>query len=337
MPTDSEQAADGGALVLGVDFGGTKTAAAVQDLAGRRLAAVTVDSRLPGESAPQSFARTLRAAADLVDLAAARSDHQPVRRLVAVGACTFGIPFDDRVELAPTIPGWGDIAFGDGLRAAFPGAEVRVATDVKAAALVEARQGALLGCDPGLYVNLGTGLAAALVVGGQVVAGHHGAAGEIAYNLRSLADVSLPAAERHTLEDTVSGRGLGRAASVLTGRAVDAAAAFELADTDVDAGALVDLFVAELSLHVANLVNALDPARVAVGGGLVRSWPRIERGLRRVLDETVPFPPELVLARFPHDAALRGALALAVEAAPTDRHSTNAPALTGATQERQPC
>jgi len=69
---------------------------------------------------------------------------------------------------------------------------------------------------------------------------------------------------------------------------------------------------------------------------IVRSWPRIERGLRRALDETVPFPPDLVLARFPHDAALRGALALAVDAATTDLLSTDAPALTGATQERQP-
>ena len=55
--------------------------------------------------------------------------------------------------------------------------------DVNAAAAAELRWGALRGVDIGLYVNLGTGLAAALVVGGRVVPGAHGAAGEIGYLL----------------------------------------------------------------------------------------------------------------------------------------------------------
>ena len=73
-----------------------------------------------------------------------------------MGACTFGIPHDDRVDLAPNVPGWERLAFGTRLRLAFPGAQVRVATDVKAAARAELDNGALTGCDVGLYVNLGT-------------------------------------------------------------------------------------------------------------------------------------------------------------------------------------
>ena len=66
------------------------------------------------------------------------------------------------------------------------GTPVTMATDVKAAALAEARWGALAGVDPGVYLNLGTGLAAAIVAGGRVLAGANGAAGEIGYNLRRL-------------------------------------------------------------------------------------------------------------------------------------------------------
>src|SRR5438034_10321001 len=91
-------------VVLGLDFGGTKTAVAVADLDGRQLETRTLDSRLPGESADDCFVRGLLAGQELVDQVAGRE------RLVAVGACTFGIPFDDRVELAPTIPGWGALA-----------------------------------------------------------------------------------------------------------------------------------------------------------------------------------------------------------------------------------
>ncbi len=313
MPAPAARSAS--PLVLGLDFGGTKTAAAVVDLSGRQLASETFDSRVAGASALENFERSLGAARALVESVTGSSGRDVVDRLAAVGACTFGIPFDDRVELAPTIPGWGDIAFGNELRAAFPGVEVRVATDVKAAAAAELRGGSLQGCDPALYLNLGTGLAAAVVVGGRVVNGRHGAAGEIAYNLRDPGDVGRPRRERATLEDRVSGLALSRLASAAAGRPLGASEVFALAETDPAMAALLDDFLAELGFHVANLAVALDPARVAVGGGMVRSWVRIEGALRRALDTALPFPPELVQARFPHDAALRGVLALATEAA----------------------
>jgi glucokinase len=64
-----------------------------------------------------------------------------------------------------------------------------------------------------------------------------------------------------------------------------------------------------------NLTIAFDPARIAVGGGMVRSWDRLSGTLHQALVAGVPFPPELVPARFPFDAPLVGALALGVETA----------------------
>ena len=66
----------------------------------------------------------------------------------------------DRVELAPTIDGWGELPLGREVQAAFPGAAVRMATDAKAAAQAAVRWGALAGFDPAIYLNLGTGLSA---------------------------------------------------------------------------------------------------------------------------------------------------------------------------------
>ena len=110
--------------------------------------------------------------------------------LVAVGVSTIGVPREDGVELAPAIPGWQHVGLARSVAAAF-GAPVRVATDVKAAATAEARWGSLAGSDPAIYLNLGTGLAAAIVVGGRVLDGAHGASGEIGYNLVARGDVGL--------------------------------------------------------------------------------------------------------------------------------------------------
>ena len=78
---------------------------------------------------------------------------------------------------------------------------------------------------------------------------------------------------------------------------------------------LVTDFIAELSYHLVNLAIAVDPARIVVGGGMVRSWDQLYGGLREALDAAVPFPPDLVRADFPFDAPLMGALALGIAAA----------------------
>jgi glucokinase len=291
-------------VLLGLDFGGTKIAVAVCDRAGSRLGSATVASG-GADGAQASFGRGLQAARDLLQAAA------PGAPLAAVGVSTFGIPFEDRVELAPAIGGWGELAIGRELRAAFPGAPVAMATDAKAAALAEARWGALAGCDPALYLNLGTGLSAALVIGGQVVTGAHGAAGEIGYNLRAVSDVARPLTARVPLEDMVSGRGVGRRADP----PASAAAVFGAAPGDPRLDELVGDFIDELAFHLVNLAIFVNPVRIAVGGGMVGSWDRLAPALTRALDAGTPFPPELVAARFPDEAPLIGAVALAADAA----------------------
>ena len=294
-------------VVLGLDFGGTKIAMAVCAPDGERLASATVSSG--GEDgARASFDRGIKAARDLLATAA------PGGELAAVGVSTFGIPFDDRVDLAPAIDGWGELPLGRELRAAFPGVAVRMATDAKAAAQAEARWGALADCDPAIYLNLGTGLSAAIVVGGQVLSGGNGAAGEIGYNLRAASDVGVPLAARVMLEDMVSGQALARRAAAAHGQPIEAGEVFEASRDSSGLDRLVTDFVSELSFHVVNLAICINPVRIAVGGGMVRSWERLRPGLEQALNAGVPFPPELVVAKFPSEAPLIGAVALALDA-----------------------
>jgi glucokinase len=316
-------------VVLGLDYGGTKIAAAVCDLAGNRLASTTVGSDA-ALGAQASFGRGIEVGRDLL------SATTPGRELAAVGVSTFGIPFEDRVELAPAIDGWDTLAMGRELRAVFPGTQIRMANDAKAAARAEVRWGVLAGCDPAVYLNLGTGLAAAIVIGGQVVDGVNGAAGEIGYNLRSLADVGLALDRRAHLEHMVSGQalatravgieggrehgegGMGRrvgGAGWADGQQPTAADVFAASATDGELDRLIADFAHELAFHLVNLAILVNPARIAVGGGIVRSWARIRTPLQHALRSGTPFPPELVVAHFPYDAPLLGAVAMALDAA----------------------
>jgi predicted NBD/HSP70 family sugar kinase len=117
------------------------------------------------------------------------------------------------------------------------------------------------------------------------------------------------------LEESVSGKALLRKAVRLVPAADGAAAVFAGAAADPRIARLLADFVAELAFHLVNLAIAIDPVRIVVGGGMVRSWDQLHGGLRAALDAAVPFPPELVPADFPFDAPLIGALALACTAA----------------------
>jgi glucokinase len=295
-------------VVLGLDFGGTKIAATVAAMSGQRIGETTVETD-PSLGARWNLELGLAAACVLLD------DVAPGRDLVAVGASTFGIPAAYGVGLAPAIPGWEELALGHELAVMFDCSTVCLATDVKAAAAAEASSGALVGHDPAIYLNLGTGLAAAIVSGGKVVSGAHGAAGEIGYNLRQPSDVDLVRAEHVVLEEVVSGMGLAASGQRQTGHAMTAAEIFAGEGTDPKLEAVVEQFVRELCFHVANLAVAVDASRIAVGGGMVRSWARIGPPLRRALEATVPFPPDLVVGAYPFDAPLVGVLNLALAAA----------------------
>jgi len=288
-------------FVLGIDFGGTKVALATATTAGAPVHSARLATNAV-EGAAQVLDRSFACAHDLV--AGTQAD------CIAVGAVSPGIVHHDGVLLAPNVPGWGALALPTALRQGLGVERIELGNDVKAAALAEARWGSLAGADPAILLQLGTGVAAGIVVGGEVLDGAHGAAGEIGYNLRGAHDEAGAADGRAPLEEAVGGRAIGERGSRLLGRPVSAAEVF--ASSDGPAQALVDEALAELAAHVANLAIAVDPDRIAVGGGLMSQPERVLGALEHGLQRAVPFPPDLVPAAFVHDGGLRGAIALAL-------------------------
>ena len=294
-------------FVLGIDFGGTKIALATAALDGRLLESDRLDTDA-GNGAVQAVDRAVERGRQLVSQTTRNGG-----RCVAVSAVSPGIVYEDHVVLAPNVPGWEELRLPGLLRERFGLARVAVGTDVKAAAVAELRWGSLRGADPAILLILGTGLAAAIVVGGKVLHGANGAAGEIGYSLRYGGENHGAAVARAPLEEFAGGRAIGERASRLLGTTVTAADVFE--HPDPRAGDLLENALDAVAVQVANMAIVIDPARIAVGGGLMSRSEVVLEAIARRLRAGVPFAPELVPAEFIQDGPLRGAIALALDEA----------------------
>ncbi len=289
-----------GEFVLGIDFGGTKVALATATASGERLRGIRIETRA-ADGAKEVVRRTLDTAHELIEATPGR--------LVSAGVSTFGVVREGRVRLAPNVGGWEDLPLPALLSDGLGVPALRVDNDVNAAATAELQWGDLQGVELGLYVNLGTGTGAALIVDGRVVPGVHGAAGEIGYLLREPDEPGY--SHGHApLEEYTSGSGLAARGTTLLRQPVSAAG-LTARRAEPAVAALLDDAAAAIAMAVANLTTFLDPERVVVGGGMATAFLPT---LRTAISRAVPFPPEVRSARFVDDAALIGALALALEA-----------------------
>ena len=309
MIRDSSSAA--ATAVIGIDFGGTKIEAALAARDGavlRRERLEMLADRGPG----QALERTAEAVGRLEQVAHAEYGLE----VGGYAAVAPGVIQPDRILLTPNLPGWQELALSRQLaRVLGLDQPPAVMNDVHAGALAELRHGALRGTDPGLYVSLGTGVAAAVTVGGRVLSGAHQAAGEIGYadpgpvSGREL--VTGPA----VLEELVGGKGLGERAAALLGTELTAAQLFER--TDAASLELVNSSLEMLARTIAGFCTLLDPEAVVVGGGMMASADLILPALRARLEQSVPFPPEVRAAHFTENASLHGALFLALDRLPS--------------------
>jgi glucokinase len=215
--------------LAGIDAGGTKLAAGLVDV---RAGTVLRRCQRPSEPARGGAAIL----ADCVALA---------REASAGQAAGVGLGVPELVSAGGQITSAANWDWrGRDLAAAFAGVPVHVESDVRAAALAEARFGAGRGQPSFIYLSIGTGVSHALVAGGEPWRGARGNAIVVGAPLVELSASGAALAAR---------AGRARAEEVLA----------SAADAD-----LVEEVAAVLAGELARLVNALDPAAVIIGGGL---------------------------------------------------------------------
>ncbi len=145
-----------------------------------------------------------------------------------------------------------------------------IESDVRAAALAEARFGAGRGFDLFAYVSIGTGISSSIVQDGAPLAGARG--GALVLSSGSLG-VPCPECSNWTefvLESYASGPALARRYAAATGRTVAGAEAVIAAANDGEplAVEIVDSAAEALGSAVGWLVNVVDPEAIVIGGGL---------------------------------------------------------------------
>jgi glucokinase len=317
--------------VIGVDIGGTKLALALFTEAGelraRRTAAVA--GRGGGEVGALIVAE-LRAL-----LAAPEAAANPVR---AVGLAVPGIYHAATGRVwAPNLPGWDDYPLRDEVRAALTGGgggpiAVRVDSDRAAYILGEAWRGAARGCRNAIYLAVGTGIGAGILVEGEVLRGARDIAGAVGW-LALDRGYRAGYAETGCFEHHASGPGLARIARELLAGAPEtergahlAPGPFTTADVFAayDAGDEVAVQVVEEAIGywgmaAANLVSVFDPEVLIFGGGVFGPAARL---LDRIRAEAARWaqPISMPAVRFAvselgGDAGLYGAGQLALRAA----------------------
>lgn len=162
-----------GALLLGIDIGGTKVVLAVGDEDGRTRASRRRPMPLSGDwrADLDVLAEEARSLLEEADVAAGA--------LHRIGVSVPGPADPARGVLInpPNLPGWREVPVAAHLTDAL-GAPTRIENDANAAALAEARFGAGQGVDDLVYLTMSTGVGGGVISGGRLVHGAFGAAGE---------------------------------------------------------------------------------------------------------------------------------------------------------------
>jgi predicted NBD/HSP70 family sugar kinase len=264
---------------VGIDFDHPHVRVAVADLSSTVLAERTAELDVD-----HAAVASLDAAVELVD--AVLADAGVARRdVVGVGMGLPG-PIDRQAGtvVASILPGWSGIRAGAELSQRL-GLLVELDNDANLGALGERGYGAARGLDDVVYVRIGSGIGAGLVLGGRLYRGADGMAGELGHVQVRPEGAVCRCGNRGCLE-SVAGTGAilatlrGAHGPELTLRGLfDLVAAGDLGARRVvnDAGLAVGRVLADLC-------NALNPAAIVVGGDLSGAGEPLLGGIREAID-----------------------------------------------------
>lgn len=259
-------------LRIGIDIGGTKTEAVALAADGTVAAEHRRATGFGADAVLDSAESAVRA------LAAALGTSPREFSTIGVGIPGAVDRASGRVAHAVNL-GLDGLDLGAELSARL-GRPVRVENDVNAAALGAWQALGGGSSDSMAYLNLGTGLAAGLVLGGRLWRGARGVAGEIGHIPVDPAGPVCPCGQRGCLELTASGSGLARvwpgdgSARTLYAAAIGG---------DVAARRAWEGFVDHVAAAVRLLVLTVDPDRVVIGGGVASLGDELLGAVREVL------------------------------------------------------
>ncbi len=312
--------------IIGVDLGGTKVAAALFDPSGKMFSKETVLlNGATGEAVGQL----------VVDVISTLKLRSPGVTVDAIGICVPGIVYSKRDTVwAPNIPGWDEYPLKRQIAEAMddPNLTICIESDRTCYILGEIWKGAARGCENAIYLAVGTGIGAGIMLDGHIIHGANdivGATGWLA--------LQYPYTEEYIpcgcFEYYASGNGIAIQAQralrcvrnytgALSKKPIEQITSHDVfaayAEGDHIAAKVLDKAIEMWGMGAANLVSLFNPEKVIFGGGV---FGPASMFIRRIYDEACKWGQpismqqvEFCASEVQGEAALLGATYMAIRA-----------------------
>lgn len=264
--------------VIALDLGGTKLAGALLNNEGSII--VTETQPLEKRKGREVAELILQQTNQMLKIASGKN-----LAVSSLGICVPGISYSKTKKVwAPNIPGWDDYPLLDELQKGLEDKNFKINIDSDRACYIlgEVWQGNARGCRNAIFLSVGTGIGAGILVNNEVLRGANDIAGAIGWmGLEKPFDNKfIPCG---CFEYNASGEGISRVAkewlkddlsepSILSNKELDSLTAKDVFDAyekqDKLAIKVIDNAIEYWGMAVANLVSLFNPEKIIFGGGV---------------------------------------------------------------------
>lgn len=278
---------------MGIDIGGTKTAVIAAREPSRILSRVEFPTR-PERGPLQALNKIRASVLDILQ----REQHL---KLQGIGVSCGG-PLDRYrgiIQAPPNLTSWIDVHIKEMLEAEF-GVLCHVENDANAGAMAEHRYGAGVGCSHMVFLTMGPGRGAGIIVNGEIFHGASEMAGEIGH-VRLTREGPIGYGKTGSVEGWASGGGMAQhalkaveaaskageqtslAACLIAGNLTAKDIGDALEAGDAVAKRIITATGQKLGEALAILVDILNPERIVIGGLAIRLGDTLLDPAREVL------------------------------------------------------
>ena len=260
--------------LLGIDLGGTKLAVTQFSSEGSVLFKDTIP--LAGRHGKDVGALVTGTVADIIN----KKHYKPIQ---SIGISVPGI---SRIKTgtvwAPNIPGWDDYPLLKEVQAVCPEIPVTIESDRACSILGETWKGKANGCKDAIFLAVGTGIGAGIMVNGNILRGAHDISGAVGWMA-----LMRPFEEKYKscgcFEYYASGNGIARVAhhvlqeqlnykDQLRSKNMEEITAHDIFDAfeikDPIAIEVLNICIGLWGMATANLVSIFNPEKIIFGGGV---------------------------------------------------------------------
>lgn len=204
-----------------------------------------------------------------------------------------------------------------------------IENDANCAAIGENVCGVAYGNKNIIYITIGTGVGAGIIINGKVFDGSFGGGGEAGHMVIVAEGEECTCGRKGCWEAYASASALRREGRIAAAKypnskiydlvdgnikLIDAKTVFDAADLgDEVAAEIIDMYIKYVAVGLVNLVNIFQPEAIIIGGGVCAQGDKVIEPLKKILKEKVyggDLKTKIAVAALGNDAGVVGAAML---------------------------